>query len=261
MKFLQQTTIKNLKAQVSNLESFSIFNDEMEESEILVDEIVRFQKLKELHLYQQIIGLKPLIQLKNLTILGLNDCEIRSTEALRPLVNLVELELFGNKDIDITQLQYLTKLTFLSLPSCNLVNIDALRPLTKLERLDIYNNKIICIKHLFELKFLSKLNAENNKIIDIPCIEKHLNFKSFSINIQQQPTQIELEEAYLMRDLQNPISILRVMHQQLMQFQQQTTNFIKIINLHLQKQCDKHPQVIQSIASLFQKINEFESCQ
>ncbi|CAL6028333.1 leucine-rich_repeat domain-containing protein [Hexamita inflata] len=254
--------IKSLKKlQLENLEYLGLYNDEMEESKILMQEIVRYQKLKELHLYQWIIRLNPLIQLQNLTVLGLNDCQICSTEALRPLVNLVELEMFGNKDIDITQLQYLTKLTYLSLPSCNLVNLDALRALFKLERLDIYNNKIIYIQHLLELQFLSYLYAENNMIQDITCIERHSNFKSFSLNKQKKPTQKEVEEAKIMKDIQNQISILRLMLQQYKKFKLQTQNFRNTVNLHLQKQINNHLQQVTQVMSLFQMMNEFENCQ
>ncbi|CAL6074846.1 leucine-rich_repeat domain-containing protein [Hexamita inflata] len=159
--------------QLENLEVLYIINlFKVLESKKLLLEIVRYTKLKELHLYSWQINISPLAQLTGLTILRLTKCELHSTEALRPLVNLTELNLDYNK-VDITQLQYLTNLTILSLWICNLVSLDALRPLIKLKNLNIQENKVVCLQPLMELKQLSILNARFNNIINSELIYKH----------------------------------------------------------------------------------------
>ncbi|CAL5978839.1 leucine-rich_repeat domain-containing protein [Hexamita inflata] len=174
---LESKTIKQLELMDCNvfsvqdcilqsLEVLELSNYSRKEADTLVFEIVNFQKLKRLTLYQWITNISPLSQITRLTKLCLIECEIRSIEALKSLVNLEELSLscsqsidISNKGVDITSIQYLTKLTKLSLRQCNLVALDALRPLMKLEELYIYYNNVVYLQPLAELNQLSKLDA------------------------------------------------------------------------------------------------------
>ncbi|CAL6053544.1 leucine-rich_repeat protein [Hexamita inflata] len=144
-----------------------------------------------------------------LTKLYLMQCQIRSTEALRPLIYLEELYLSYYLYIDINALQYLTNLTILKMVSCNLVSLDALRPLKKLKELSIFYNKIVYLQPLMELKQLSRLDARNNKVIDFQTIQQHPNFSSFILYGQKQPTQEELQTSNIMKDINNQISFLK----------------------------------------------------
>ncbi|CAL6041268.1 Leucine-rich_repeat domain superfamily [Hexamita inflata] len=130
---LESSTIKKLEVtdckiysvkdfQLKNLEVLDIWNNsEYLKSNTLVWEILQFQKLKKLLLYYWKYDLSSLSQMTRLTKLGLIKCNLHSTEALRPLINLEELCLNCNEEIDILTLQYLSNLTYLSSIQCNLV--------------------------------------------------------------------------------------------------------------------------------------------
>ncbi|CAL5982117.1 Conserved_hypothetical protein [Hexamita inflata] len=165
-------SLKDFKLHYLDVLEFS--NIFRKEARTLILEIVRFQNLKELTLYYWITDISPLSQLKNLTKLYMNDCQLNSTESLKS-PNLVELSLNSNKGINITSLQYLTNLQLLSLRDCNLVSIDALRPLTKLDKLNVSSNSIVYLQIVIELKQLSYICAHNNKIIDFESIKQHSN--------------------------------------------------------------------------------------
>ncbi|CAL6003486.1 leucine-rich_repeat domain-containing protein [Hexamita inflata] len=189
---LKNRTIKQLRlndCDIFSVKDFHLENLEMlhftnlsrqQKQNKLVQEILQFKKLKSVYLFSfKIVDVSPLSQMTGLTALCLEDCDIRSTEALRPLINLTQLFLDNNKKVDITFIQYLTKLYVLELKSCNLVSIDVLRPLTKLEVLTISTNSIVYIQPLVEMKQLGYLNASYNKILDINVIKQHYNFNKF----------------------------------------------------------------------------------
>ncbi|CAL6025402.1 leucine-rich_repeat-containing protein [Hexamita inflata] len=144
---LQSETITNLhiiacdfyslvEFKLNNLEVLEMqSNQKQKEATILVQEIVKFKKLKQLQLERWQVNLNPISMITGITKLSLVSCKLRNTEALRPLYNLVELSLNFNTNIDITSLQHLTRLTKLWLDECGLDNIDALRPLVNLNEL------------------------------------------------------------------------------------------------------------------------------
>ncbi|CAL6061629.1 NEAT_domain-containing protein [Hexamita inflata] len=269
---LESLTIKKLKIiecyiqsvkgfQLDNLEVLEIYNTQyILESKTLAQEILQFKKLKILILYQWKVDVSPLQRMTRLTKLRLMQCNLRSTEALRPLINLQELYLDGN-DIDITTVQYLTNLTNLSLRCCNLVNLDVLRPLKKLEELDIFNNQTVYLQPLMELKQLSKLNASFNKIIDAQSIQHHPNFDSYNLDDQDKPTQEQLQTANILRDINSPISSLKQMNKKLSRIKEKSTVFRKKINQQLQDSYNSRERFVARAAILFQKMNVFDSCQ
>ncbi|CAL5993006.1 leucine-rich_repeat domain-containing protein [Hexamita inflata] len=252
--------ISNVKDfQLENLEILTISNYSRKESDTLMQEIVKFQKLKQLYLYRQIINVNPLSQLNGLTILFLIHCEIHSTESLRTIINLQELYLQMNKGIDITALQYLTNLTTLSLESCNLLNLDSLRSLEKLEKLHIFDNKIIYLHPVLDLKQLSTLNAENNKLIDVSSIKRHQNFQSFLLDNQELPTDQELIVANILKNLNSPIISFRKIYHLKSNFMTQNYILRNKISEYMQKQFDVHSQMIARVVALFEQ--NLQTCQ
>ncbi|CAL6025163.1 leucine-rich_repeat domain-containing protein [Hexamita inflata] len=245
--------------QLENLEVLWVNNNfEQLESQMLVQEILQFKKLKELELFNWIIDISPLSQMIRLTKLSLIECELSSTEVLRPLVHLEELCLDGNK-VEITTLQYLTKITYLQLVSCNLVNLDALRPLKKLEKLDIVDNQIVYLQPLMELKQLSRLYTRFNKIKDIESIQLHPNFDNFNLDENQElPTNDELEVANILRDINSPITSLKQIYEKSSRIINQNILFRQKINQQLQHSYKSHEQFVVRVALLFQKINAFD---
>ncbi|CAL5970960.1 leucine-rich_repeat domain-containing protein [Hexamita inflata] len=270
---LESLTIKKLELTecgIQNVKGFKLENlevlkqyyfDNYLELNMLAQEIVQFKKLKELTLHNCVTDFSTLSQIIGLTKLNLWSCEIRSTEALRKLVNIEELYLNGNKDIDITALQYLTDLTKLQLESCNLVNLDALRPLKKLEELNIFDNQIVYLQPLVELKQLSQLDASSNKIIDIESIRLHPNFDSFDLSFQNQPIEEELEVANIMKDINNQISSLNQMNKKSSRIKEINTVFRQKITQQLQQSNNSHVQFVAQAVIIFQKTNVFDCCQ
>ncbi|CAL6010892.1 NEAT_domain-containing leucine-rich repeat protein [Hexamita inflata] len=270
---LESLTIKELEItecyiysiqgfQLNNLEVLKLCNTQYKlESNTLVQEILNFKKLKELSLQKCITDFSPLSLMITLTKLSLIKCELRSTEALRPLIKLEELYLSYYMYIDINALQYLTDLTILKMESCNLVNIDALRPLKKLKELSIFYNQIVYLQPLIELKQLQKLNARSNKIIDFQAIQLHPNFNNFILYGQKQPTQKELQTANIMKDINNQISSLKQLYQQSSRIKNQNILFRQKISQQLQDSYNNHERFLTRVDLLFQKMNVFEDCQ
>ncbi|CAL6064502.1 protein_phosphatase PP1 regulatory subunit sds22 [Hexamita inflata] len=248
--------------QLENLEALKLNNTQnIIKSNTLVQEILRFQKLKELLLYQWEIHISPISQMTGLTKLNLIHCALRGTEALRSLINLEQLCLDDNEDIDITTVQYLINLTILQLESCNLVSLDVLRPLKKLKELYIFNNKIVYLLPLMKLKQLSQFDAGFNKIIDIESIQLHPNFDNFMIADQKQPTKEELEVANMMRDINNQITFLEQMNKKSSRIEEINTVFRQKINQQLQQSCNSHERFLTRAIYLFKKLSSFDNCQ
>ncbi|CAL5988280.1 internalin_A [Hexamita inflata] len=242
------------------LEVLQFINFNQQESKTLTQEIVRFQKLKELHLEGWKINISPLSQMINITSLVLNRCELRSTEALKLLINLKELHLNLNKGVEITSLQYLTKLTKLSLQSCNLVNIDALRPLSILQELYINDNKIVFIQPIVGLKLLFKLDAGYNCIKDSDLIKHHQNINQYQID-SYEPTYEQLLIANTMKDIQNQITNLRNIYKLANYLQQQNIIFRSKISEGLRIQYSRQVSFIAQAAYLFKQMNHIEGQQ
>ncbi|CAL6029224.1 Leucine_Rich Repeat domain protein [Hexamita inflata] len=190
---LESSTIKKLEItncgiqsakdfQLENLEVLGVFNfDDYLELNALAKEIVQFKKLKELALQQCITDYSPLAQMTGLTELSLQTCELRSTETLKPLINLEKLYLNYNKDIDITTLQYLTNLTYLSLVSSNLVRLDALKPLVNLKVLYLDVNEDIDITALQYLTNLTILQLAYCNLVNIDALRPLKKLEELSI--------------------------------------------------------------------------------
>ncbi|CAL6004032.1 Conserved_hypothetical protein [Hexamita inflata] len=254
---------------LQSLEVLELTNYSRKEADTLVFEIVNFKILKRLTLYHWIINISPLSQMTRLTKLCLIECEIRSIEALKSLVYLEELSLscsqcidISNKGLDITSIQYLINLTKLSLRQCNLVALDALRPLMKLEELYIYFNNVVYLQPLAELKQLSKLDAEDNSIIDSKTIQ-HLNYQIFDLVNQKCPTKEQLETANIFKSIKSPFISLKLMQKQSKCIKCLSNIFKMKMTENLETQYENRSQFIARAAALLNQTNNLEdfNCQ
>ncbi|CAL6003496.1 DUF2252_family protein [Hexamita inflata] len=191
-----------------------------------------------------------------LVVLYLEDCDLRSTEALRSLINLTELYLQNNRGVDITSLQFLTNLKILQMRQCYMVSIDALRPLTKLESLDIAENSIVYVQPLIQMKQLDYFNVRYNKILDSNVMEQHQNYQSFELTDQQQPTQLELSAANILRSINSPIVSLKSMQKQARSVKSQNNTFRLKVSENLQKLFNNFSQFVARAGSLLQQMNQ-----
>ncbi|CAL6015544.1 internalin_A [Hexamita inflata] len=244
------SSIKDL--QLENLEVLTIKNCYKIESKSLVFEIVKFKYLKELTLCNCVIDISPL-SLTSLKHLYLHGCELSCFAALR-LYNLEKLKLINNTGVEITSLQFFTALTSLALYSGDFVSVDALRPLTKLQNLYINNKQIVYLQPLMEMKDLSDLSATNNYIIDIELMQQHPNFKNFDLRHQKQPKQQQITEANIQRAINAPITTLKLMQHQKLQYNIQRNKFTE----YIQKQYDRHSTFIARVATILYQMNNAE---
>ncbi|CAL6095014.1 leucine-rich_repeat domain-containing protein [Hexamita inflata] len=207
------------------------------------------------------INIASFTHLSQLTKLKLNSCKLISIDAIRSFTNLVELQLYCNNGIDITALQYLARLNKLSLENCNLVSLDALRSLIQLQELHIQENTVIYLEPLMELKQLSLLEVEFNKIVDSITFQRHPNFQNFELGHQKKPTENQLKQANIMRDINSLVTSLKLIQYQSNTLKLKHAEFRKnIINCE-QKMFDDQQQFVAQIAGLFQLLDEFDVCQ
>ncbi|CAL6009986.1 leucine-rich_repeat domain-containing protein [Hexamita inflata] len=247
--------------QLDNLEILVFVNSDKQqkEAQTLVQEIVKFQQLKIIHLNGWIIDLNLISQMTNLKVLSIIWCGQGNIEVLKTLRQLKELYLDNNYDLDIIPLQYLTTLSILSLNFCSLLNIDILRPLQRLQALYINQNQIIYLYPLIELKQLSILDAEFNIIVDIKAIQQHpkfLNFDlDFQIRFQNQPTAEQLIVANTIKDIDNANICLK----QIRQLQNSLKSKLNILRekviFNFIKQQYNQDQLITQVVSLYKNMN------
>ncbi|CAL5995068.1 leucine-rich_repeat domain-containing protein [Hexamita inflata] len=245
--------------QLENLESLRMTNRSKLELDTLIFDIAQFQKLKELILYRLKINIGQLPQITSLTTLCLSMCDLRSTEVLRALFNLVVLNLSENEHIDISSLQYLTKLTKLLLNSCSLDSLDPLTPLTQLQELYIRYNSVVYLQPLAELKYLSKLEAQSNNIVDSNVIQQHKNFHSFCLDKQKQPTKKLFKAANILKSINSPVTSIKQICNQSGLIKYRNTMFRQKIAQQLQDQFFGFNLFVARVAFLFQAMNE--NCQ
>ncbi|CAL6045573.1 leucine-rich_repeat domain-containing protein [Hexamita inflata] len=193
--------------------------------------------------------------------LQLERCNLVNINGLKSLSKLEELNLYHNCNIDITPLQYLTKLKILNLRFCGLKNVDALRPLINIQELLIPSNEIVFIQPLEEMKQLNKFDADENMIQDILTINQLPNFIYFYFGDQFQLNTEQLKEATKIRNISIPITSLRQIQKQTVNFQSLRSNIYQQIEITLQKQCDNQQQFIFQVCSLLQTLNIRESQQ
>jgi Protein of unknown function (DUF1036)/Leucine Rich repeats (2 copies) len=101
------------------------------------------------------------------------------------LSNLTELELIGNKIVDLQPLASLKKLTTLFLEDNQIVDVSPLANLTNLTSLRLGINKIVDVKPLAVLTKLKNLSLHNNQIRDIKSLSKLT--KMFVLQVSDNP--------------------------------------------------------------------------
>jgi hypothetical protein len=103
-----------------------------------------------------------------LTKTGTNNCKLADAK----LSNLSELELVGNKIVDLRPLASLKRLTTLLLEDNQIIDVSPLANLTNLTSLRLGVNKIVDVKPLANLTKLKNLSLHNNQIHDIKPLSK-----------------------------------------------------------------------------------------
>ncbi|CAL5994248.1 leucine-rich_repeat protein [Hexamita inflata] len=137
---IEQFNLENLE--ILNLH-YNLVNTPNAQMQVikLVQNILKFNKLKELTLYgYQGIEISPLSQMTNLTKLSVGYCNLLNIDALIPLINLIYLDLSGNSGINISPLQHLKQLTHLDLQLCCIQNFNILKLLINLKELNLKIN-------------------------------------------------------------------------------------------------------------------------
>lgn len=129
--------------------------------------ISNFKKLKFLDLgSNEITDISGLKRLKELESLYLDNNQINLFPKLDlPFLN--ELWVYGNKIVDISNLQYLTSLSSLNISNNHIVNISGLTKLQKLHTLRIDGNEVIDISPLSQFKSFLSVDLSQNKIDNI----------------------------------------------------------------------------------------------
>ncbi|CAL5974078.1 Conserved_hypothetical protein [Hexamita inflata] len=211
-----------------------------------------FKNLKQLSIHHYKCDFSLFSQKRQLKILSLKFCKVQRTDQFVNLINLQELQLLGNKNIDITPLQNLTQLIILDLQKCCINNIDIMSRLVNLEQLDLSQNNIIYIYPLRSLNKLQKLDVQFNNIIDIQTIINHRNFKMFNTDLQSAPLQKDLMFANKLRDIHVPINNLRYIRAQRMKISEYRYQIADML------QALKYSQITlyHHVTTLFRQINQ-----
>ncbi|CAL6032762.1 leucine-rich_repeat domain-containing protein [Hexamita inflata] len=199
--------------------------------------------------------------MSQLDILELRYCSVQKIDSIMYLINLKELSLEGNKNIDITPIQYLTQLIILNLNNCDIHNIDAINSLVNLEQLSLESNKIVYIQSLQSLNKLLNLNVYKNQIKDIQPIKKHINFNKFMLGNQSTPEHLEVVFANKMRDIQAPIYSLKKIKSQRIKILGQKQKLVDEIFYRFLALQYSQISFSTNIASIFEQLNSFETYQ
>jgi hypothetical protein len=112
-----------------------------------------------------------------------NNCKLADAK----LSSLSELELVGNKIVDLRPLASLKRLTTLLLDENQIVDVSPLANLTNLTSLRLSVNKIVDVKPLANLTKLKNLSLHNNQIHDIKPLSKLK--KIFVLQVSDNPIE------------------------------------------------------------------------
>ena len=122
--------------------------------------------------------IKPLSQLK---FLGIQYQNIKDTEPLTYLNQLIGLALISTNISNLSFLEEKNKLELLYLESNNISNIDIISNLTNLKELNLKNNKITDINSLSHLTKLEILDLSNNDICHFDALKNLISLKELHI--------------------------------------------------------------------------------
>jgi Leucine-rich repeat (LRR) protein len=106
----------------------------------------------------------PFHYLEEFDDIEMADCDIESLDGIEHCINVVYVDLAGNRIKDISELRNLSKIEEIYLSDNDIGYIDALSSLTRLKTIDISYNDISDIYPLFDLERLEFLNIIGNEI-------------------------------------------------------------------------------------------------
>ncbi|WP_000827920.1 leucine-rich repeat domain-containing protein, partial [Bacillus wiedmannii] len=172
------SNLRNLKAvkltsnQIENLEPISKL-DKLERVDISDNNVKDIRPLFTLHAVKNLnvsnnklndASLQEIQQLKNLDVLKLNHNEISNVEAISEISMLNELELIGNKVVDITPLSKLKNLQWLDLSDNKIQDISIFASMLDLISLKLPGNEIRDIRPIIQLSQWSTMDVRRQKI-------------------------------------------------------------------------------------------------
>ncbi len=126
--------------------------------------------------------LSPLVDLTNLTRLGLRENTISDISALGGLTNLTWLDLWENNIKDISALQGLTNLTELRLGGNKITDISPVAGFINLETLLLRDNNISDISAISGLTNLTRLGLAHNNISDLSPLARLTNLATLGLH-------------------------------------------------------------------------------
>ncbi|CAL6089481.1 Conserved_hypothetical protein [Hexamita inflata] len=180
---LSYCKVKSLEQfKLDNLEVLFLQDSFIPDQNLDISHIIQYKKLKELYLKGFDVDISPLLEIKLLTILNIEDCALSDVSALKTL-NLKELSIKQQQNIDITPLQNLNQLVILKLEKCVSQNVNALQPLINLKELYLNINDEVDISQLSHMTWLNKLELANhqNTKLNIQVVKPLTNLKSLDL--------------------------------------------------------------------------------
>ena len=124
--------------------------------------------------------LTPLLGLKQLTNLNLNNANIKDITVLGGLINLRDLQIGWNQIIDFSALANLKRLRYLNLTASQISLIPQLGAIASLEQLDLGENPITTLAGLSEVPSLRYINLNNTQITDLSPLSGSQNLQNIS---------------------------------------------------------------------------------
>ncbi|CAL6065673.1 Conserved_hypothetical protein [Hexamita inflata] len=252
--------LKQIPQYITKLEVYESYITDMEE-------LMNFTKLTNFtytFLFEYIediqqIDVSLLAEMVQLTYLNLQNCILDQVDPLKTLVNLKELNLAGNKNLNIFPLQFLKQLTVLSIEQCLLIDITYLKPLVNLKELHIFDNNIVYLEPLKELQQIEYLDTRSNLILDVSVLNNHPNFCSYFFEDQKQPDKQQIAFANKLRDINTQITSIRNMNK--IRYDLKSYKIFQHwqVDKCLQRSMRNYIQFISQVTSLFQQLSSLQN--
>ncbi|OOR09310.1 internalin [Bacillus cereus] len=162
---LAHNQIENIEpfSKLEKLEKLNISNNNVKN----IEPLFKINSLKKLTASNNKINndtIQGIQELKNLSVLILNDNEISSVEAISEISMLNELELIGNQVVDIEPLSKLKNLQWLNLSDNRIKDISIFASMLDLISLKLPGNEIQDIRPIIQLSQWSTIDIRRQKI-------------------------------------------------------------------------------------------------
>jgi internalin A len=165
-----------IKFKDANLEHIIRFNLNKLDKKILVKDVRRISYLNLNHC--DIVNLEGLEYFSNLRKLDLSFNDIKVVTFLTKLTHLQDLIINNNKISDLSEIAKIPSLRTLDISSNEISDLNPITALVNLKELDLNDNKIVDVSALNQLSGLSSLDISRNDIKDISSI-KGQHYKLF----------------------------------------------------------------------------------